>query len=546
MRFDRRLAAGLLAMSLGILLPTLGVAQLFERGDEYYQATTLLGGSVEAGDLFGWSLAAGDFNGDGKDELAIGQTGEPSDTTGGHVYVLYDWTGPTSGSHGEFQAAQEWRQGAGSAGDTGNPGNWFGSELAAGDFNGDGFEDLAMAAHTDFALGIAGGLVHVLYGTASGLSAVGLQVWNQTDASPGLEPIEEGDYFGYALAAGDFNGDGKDDLAIGAWGEDLGSAINAGLVHVLYGSSSGLSTVGVQAWRQGAGGLPDAAETDDRFGDELAAGDFNGDGRDDLAIGVSGENLGAVADAGVVHVLRGTTGGLHFTANEYWHQDNLLLGELAEAGDEFGAALAAGDFDGDGKDELGIGSPGEDLEGLSLTQAGKVFVLKGGTAGLSGSQQWTETIAGGDGASNEDRFGDVLEAADFDGNGSADLAIGMPSEDLELETETRLRTGQVLVVYSTFGFGLDVTRPKQRFTEVTGGLGGQPLAEDQYGSALAAGDFDGDGVPSLAISTPWEDLFGFDWSGVVHVLEDGLLFQSGFNAGNLSDWSSSGPCPSCL
>lgn len=551
MRFERRFSVGLLALALEILVPTLGAAQLFDLREEYYQANPLLGGTVQANDLFGFALAAGDFNGDGKDDLAVGQPVEPADALGGHVYVLYAWLvgSPTTASG--FHAAQEWRQGPGSAGDTANVGNWFGSALAAGDFDGDGIQDLAIGAHTDTVLGVASaGLVHVLYGSAPfGLSTSRLQVWNQTDASPGIEPLEEGDYFGGTLAVGDFNGDGKDDLVISAWGEDYTGAVNAGQVHVLYGTASGLSTAGRQLWRQGSGGLIGATEDFDFFGSTLAAGDFNGDGYDELALGVGAEGLDALSDAGVVQVIHGSPGGLVVTGNEVWTQETVGVGELVETGDEFGSALAAGDFDGDGRDDLAIGSPGEDFENTGVTEAGKLFVLKGSASGLSttGAQQWFELFSGGDGVSSGDRYAHHLAAADFDGNGSADLAIGMPWEDLELPGgEIRLSTGQVLVLYSTVGFGLDVSRLKQRFTEITGGLGGQSLAQDQYGSALAAGDFDGDGVPSLAISTPWEDLFGFDWAGVVHVLEDGLLFKNGFDAGNLSGWTSGGPCPSCL
>ena len=114
------------------------------------------------------------------------------------------------------------------------------------------------------------GIVQVLYGTVGGLTATGDQLWRQDVA--GVQGGEEpDDRFGYALAAGDFDGDKYVDLAIGVPYEAIGTEDQAGAVNVLYGSSFGLSAAGDQLWYQGSGGLQGTAETGDRFGYALAA-----------------------------------------------------------------------------------------------------------------------------------------------------------------------------------------------------------------------------------------------------------------------------------
>src|SRR5215204_5534200 len=180
------------------------------------------------------------------------------------------------------------------------------------DFNGDGAADLAIGALGENS---SSGVVHVLYGSATvGLTATGSQLWSQD--SPGIGgAAEPDDIFGEALAAGDFNGDGAADLAIGASGENS----FAGVVHVLYGSATvGLTATGSQLWSQDSPGIGGAAEPDDLFGEALAAADFNGDGAADLAIGASGEN----SFAGVVQVLYGSGTGLTATGSQVWSQDS--------------------------------------------------------------------------------------------------------------------------------------------------------------------------------------------------------------------------------
>src|SRR6185436_19448383 len=147
------------------------------------------------------------------------------------------------------------------------------------------------------------------------------QFWTQ-DSTNVNDVAEQGDAFGSFLSTGDFNGDGNDDLAVGVIGEDVGSMKDAGAVQVLYGSSIGLSAtspIAYQFWTQDSTNVTDAAEAGDFFGHSLSSGDFNGDGKDDLAIGVPREDAGRkpsalVEDAGAVHVLYGSSSGLSATS----------------------------------------------------------------------------------------------------------------------------------------------------------------------------------------------------------------------------------------
>ena len=255
------------------------------------------------------------------------------------------------------------------------------------------------------------GAVQVLYGSPVGLSAtyqIGDQFWTQNSANID-DQAEYIDRFGYSLAAADFNGDGKDDLAIDVPFEGFGSVKDAGAVEVIYGSSSGLSATSPHAdqfWTQDSTNIDDQAEDLDEIGFSLAAADFNGDGKDDLGIGIPHES-----GSGAVDVIYGSSSGLSATsphADQFWTQDNTDIENQVESGDVFGQALAIGDFNADGKDDLSVGVPYEDLGSIGNT--GGVEVIYGSSNGLSATlvhadQFWTQDSTDiDDSAEAEDHF----------------------------------------------------------------------------------------------------------------------------------------------
>jgi len=214
-----------------------------------------------------------------------------------------------------------------------------GVQSVQADFNGDGYHDLAIGVpYEDLAAAINAGVVHVIYGAEGGLTAAGSDLWSE-DTAGILGIAETDDRFGWSLASCDCNGDGYYDLAIGEPYEDLGVVGDAGVVHIIFGSAGGLTAAGNELWSEDTAGILGVAETDDKFGWSLACCDFNADGYDDLAIGEPYEDLDGVGDAGVVHVIYGSEGGLVAAGNDLWSQDSAGIADAAETGDHFGYSV---------------------------------------------------------------------------------------------------------------------------------------------------------------------------------------------------------------
>jgi hypothetical protein len=405
-----------------------------------------------------------------------------------------------------------------------------------GDFNGDGFDDLAIGVPGEGVITEGGtvdsaGAVNVIYGSPNGLSATSPRPDQfLVQGNEGISGFAEAsDIFSFSLAAADINGDGKDDLAIGVPGEDVvtegGIVDSAGAVNVIYGSSSGLSDTTQspdQFLVQGFQDVDDVAEANDLFGYSLSAADFNGDGKDDLVIGVPGEGVitegGTVDSAGAVNVIYGSPNGLSATSPEpdqFWTQDTGGIEDVAEAEDSFGFSLVAADFNGDGKADLSIGIPNEDL---STAETGAVNVIYGSPNGLSATspepdQFLVQGNAGVDDvAEANDLFGYSLSAANFNGdkiNGRDvdDLAIGVVGEDAVTATGTITDAGAVNVIYgSPNGLSATSPRPDQFLVQGNAGVDDVAEAEDFFSISLNADDFNGDGKDDLTIGVHGEDI----------------------------------------
>jgi hypothetical protein len=501
-------------------------AQLYSYHSTLYTEGNLFFYGEGDDDEFAHSLATGDFNGDGADDLA---TGIPYDDNAGGLYpssgiviVRYGVLG--SGLKGGLATTVLTQAGGGSPDPPGNN-DYFGWSLASGDFNGDGFDDLAVGVVGEESTGRAGA-VQVYRGSAAGIDLNGVQFFTQE--TPGISGESEYvDFFGFSLAAGNFDDDAFDDLAISVLWEGSDFDFRNGRVIALYGSGAGLSTARAQSFDQDTSGMDGSCEDYDIFGSTMAVGDFNGDGRDDLVVGVPGENDGG----GGIQVILGSLSGLTTTGNNLWTQDDPGVPDTNETGDHLSVGLATADFNGDGFDDIAAGARFEDLDlGGTVTNAGAVTVFFGSPAGISGSNSslWTASGLGLEPSETGDEWGHVLAAGDFDHDGYADLAIGAPYETLG----SGPRTGQVTILRGSPG-GMTATGA-QLWHQDSVGVPDSNEQGDELARELAVGDFDGNGHADLVIGAPRESTTAYG-NGAEWVLY-GFVFGDGLETGNTSQW----------
>ncbi|GAA2782867.1 hypothetical protein GCM10010521_71880 [Streptomyces rameus] len=411
-------------------------------------------GTGESDDTFGAALATGDFNGDGLADVAIGNPSESinANLAVGMVTILYGkrqspYLGLIPNGLAQIDQGVPGIPGDNEAGDR------FGASLAVGDFDADGFADLAIGAPGE-AIGSTqrAGAVTVLFGSGNGITAsrsAGLS--QDTSGVPGTP--ETGDKFGWSVAAGDVTGDAKDDLVVSAPGEAVSGVSDAwggvvvvpgspggvnaaatssisvqdthtqdhlrtvavgrfhggnnadvlvfadresgapqysGALVVARGGSGGISPSRVQTISQSSPGIPGTPEENDFFGGSLAVGDLDGDGYADLATGSLREN-----NTGTVTLLRGGSAGLLSAPGATFDENAAVIGAGAQVGEGFGYGLRILDVTGDGRPELLVTAPWED----GSLQAGALFVLNTALSGdsltVTGSQVLTRGALGG-------------------------------------------------------------------------------------------------------------------------------------------------------
>jgi hypothetical protein len=407
---------------------------------EGQQDVTIFG--ADSGDSFGFAAAAGDVNGDAIDDILVGALladGPGNERpNAGEAYVIFGspTLGPTIdialGEQGLtlFGAEQEDRLGA---------------DLATGDANADGIQDILLASFLADGPENAryqGGEAYLILGTPS-LS--GARDMAQGEYDLALIGAEADDQLGHQLAMGDLNKDGIGDLIVTAFRADGpdNSRHDGGEVYVIFGSPSLGGVLDL------ASTFPDvtvaAADTEDHLGHAVASGDVNGDGIDDLLIGAPRADGpdNARDSAGEAYVVFGSP-SLHGSFDiALAEQDVTVLG--ANPDDRLGASLASGDLDGNGVADIIVGAEKGDGPDNRRQDAGEVYIVLG-----SASPSQTVDIALGEhsaaifGEHQGDDFGVWVAAADWDGDGQADLLAAAGAADGP--EGTREDAGQAYVI----------------------------------------------------------------------------------------------------
>ncbi len=462
-------------------------------------------GSIEAGDRFGAALAAGDFNGDGYDDLAMGAPTEDVGGLSNAGAVIVDIGSALGVTHIGAQLLT-----AATIGQTNIAGAQFGFALAAADFDQDGYDDLLIGAPFAMVSGTSGaGRIYVVYGSAGGLQPSSV-TYDESDMGGA---IEANDHFGYAFATGDFDGDalGFHDAAVGAPGEDNGAgAVAINLMGGFFGLSTGIASFVKQST---LGGTNDAG---DQFGHALAAGNVVGTSYDDLVIGVPHNGGSLFGNLGAIWILRGSASALTTGAALFYDPNN--IGSV-EAGAEFGYALAVGHFFPGSYQSVAIGEPGRTVSASS--DAGRVLAVKGGSSGLDLASLLilTQNIVAPGTVEPNDRFGSTLAAGDFESpDGYDDVAIGSPGDGFGVTTAA----GNFHVF-----FGGPSGPTGAAWAGFNQGTCNEPFeGNDEFGASIAFGRFDATNKGGFAVGAPgeqYEDLISnpnvfLDDAGLVHII----------------------------
>ena len=443
---------------------------------------------ADAGDYLAdrFSLASGDFNGDGLADVLVGAPladGPDNQRDGaGEAYVIFGRPSPATAIDLAKQPADVTLLG-------GAEGDNFGFTVAAGDVNGDGVDDVLVGARFASRPGrLSAGAAYAVLGGPDLTGTIDVAAGHQDFTIIGEQT---GDYWGIALASGDVNGDSIADVILGASSADGpdNRRADAGAAAVLLGSRDLPATIDLSVDRPHL--VIHGAHAGDRLPNRIAAADLNGDGRDEIILGAPLASPGDPARerAGEAYVVDAARAGDALDLSSA--PAARLLG--ASRADGLGFAVAAGDLDGDGLDDAAVAARDADGPGDGRNNAGEVHVIRGGASAPSTLIDLAAAPAGAVvyGAGLNDSLGFSVATGDVSGDGGQDLLLGAPLADSC--KGARPDGGEVYVLNGSrvSGGAVDLAEGGYDF-QVMGSEAG-----DELGFSLTTGDFNGDGKDDI-------------------------------------------------
>jgi hypothetical protein len=390
----------------------------------FSQSTSGIPGTPETSDHFGYSLASADFDHDGYADLAVGVPDEDTGNGGNAGTIDFLWGSPSGLSAAQASASDEF--------DTPGAAHRWGESLAVGDIEHDGWPELfiTMPGTSNFAW--------FFFGPEPAATAAAAKGGGRT-AHPGkvvnpaaakkiegaggrVGTLSATDVNNSWLATGDVTGDGHDDLVY-AWNDADAATAEEQHGFIVFPGEIPEGTT------QGDLNTETAVVIIDVDINSATAGDFDGDGFADVALGQTpdADHIG-----GQVTVFKGAATNVSADAGAFYaiNQDTGNVLGAGEAGDAFGASLAANDINHDGKADLAVGVPAEDVS--TVVDAGSTVLLYGGATGLvtTGSQAFTQNSSGVPGGSETgDKLGTQVTLLDNNNDTFADLTTGAPAEN---------------------------------------------------------------------------------------------------------------------
>jgi len=427
----------------------------YANGLNVLEVQQLLSQDCCSGKQFGKSVSsAGDVNGDGRPAVLVGadHSSAPGGLQSGRAWVFY-----TSIATPRFTTLFA---------SNGVEDDRFGEMIEGGDFNGDGYEDLAVGALGEgWNFFDDWGSVYIYDGGPGGIDASTELVFTASNA-------QQGDHFPRQISSGDANDDGYDDLAV--------AAEQSGRVYVYYGSANGLDLASEQELTEGSG--------------VTLNGDFNGDGYDDLA---AGDGTWSNA-AGTIFVSHGGPAGID-PGTRYQ-----IVQSDPDPGDGLGGQTAAADVNGDGYDDLLAIAFGDDEV---VSNGGALYVFMGGPTGIDQARERkiiASDVQANHGVTRVARLGDI------NGDGYEDVAFGAGGD-----SDMAYSAGAVYV-FEGSATGLDPATEVQIYAS-------DAATSDRFGYAVSGGkDINGDGYDDMVVGAPFADTN----EGAIYVFRGG---ESGFD-----------------